>query len=309
MENKSRLEKSLCNYEEFFNKEVLQFATKNLEEVWIKSAGDRIHLDVYTYSNTSPTIVFSHGIAGFGRLLTPYAYKLFNGGFNVILPDLKGYGHNKEKKGHWAFSDLVSNIIDSYNYAKSKFNDEVYIAGASMGGVLAYNAACKIKDLKAVACYCLFDFSDDEFIRHSSNYGVLTKLIKSLLKVSANVIPKLSMPTSSISSFDNLSNNQKFNKTVKKDPLAGNVITLKAAKELLSASLPIPFDQFEEVPILIIQPTDDEMTPAIFSKKAYDQIKTRDKKFVSVEGRGHWVIDNQGVNIICNSIMEWFKSH
>jgi len=297
---------NLSRYKHFFGIDVINFIDKNLSESWINSAKTKIHLDEYIKNKNAPTIVFSHGIAGFGRLLTPYAYKLYEAGFNVILPDLKGYGFNKGLRGHWSFSDLVENIVDSYYYAKEKYNENVFIAGGSMGGAIAYHTACQLNDLKAVACYCLFDFNDEEFIKASSNYGFFTPLIKKILTISALFIPKLTVPATTISSFNNLSDNDEFNKTVENDPLAGNKISLKAIKDLLSFKLPIPFLKYNKAPILIIQPEKDRMTPPKFSKKAYKLIKAKEKKFIVLKDRGHWVIDSEGVEIICKGISSWF---
>lgn len=49
-----------------------------------------------------------------------------------------------------------------------------------------------------------------------------------------------------------------------------------------------------------------EMTPARFTKKAYDKLGTQNKKYVELEGRGHWVLDDDGIDHICNEMKEWF---
>ena len=76
------------NYEKFFGSSVMEFVQRNAMEEWIASAGGKIHLDIFVKDTAAPTIVFSHGMAGYGRLLAPYALRLYNHGYNVILPDL-----------------------------------------------------------------------------------------------------------------------------------------------------------------------------------------------------------------------------
>ncbi|WP_242987711.1 alpha/beta fold hydrolase [Anaerobacterium chartisolvens] len=294
------------NYEKYFGKKVMEFSQREMTEDWLDSAHGEIHLDVFTKDVEAPTIVFSHGMAGYGRLLCPYAYRLFSNGFNVILPDLIGYGHNKGQRGHWKWSDLVKNLIDTSNYAANKFNGDIFLAGGSMGGVIAYHAVCHGAPVKAVACYCLFDFQDMELIKESSSYGPFTSLVKSSLRWISKVAPNFSIPASSVSSYDNLSDNDEFNNLVKKDPLGGNKMTLTAASEMTSVLLPISFEEFDIVPILVIQPGADKMTPAKFTKKAYEKLGTKNKKYLELEGRGHWVLDDEGVDTICNEINEWF---
>lgn len=296
----------LMNYEKFFGKNVIEFAQNEIQEDWIESADGEIHLDIFTKDIEAPTIVFSHGMAGYGRLLIPYAYRLFSYGFNVILPDLKGYGHNKGQRGHWKWNNLVDNVVDTSKYAKNNFNGEIYLAGGSMGGVIAYHSVCKGAPVKAVACYCLFDFQDMELIKESSSYGPFTPLVKSSLTWLSRVVPNFSIPASSVSSYDNLSDSSEFNNLVKNDPLGGNKMTLTAAAEMTSVLLPIAFEYFDLVPILVIQPGADKMTPAKFTRRAYDKLGTKDKKYLELEDRGHWVLDDEGVDIICSEIKEWF---
>ena len=296
----------IMKYEKFFGKNVMEFAQKKLREEWIDSAGGKIHLDVFDNEIAAPTIVFSHGMAGYGRLLIPYAHRLFSHGFNVILPDLKGYGHNKGQRGHWKWNDLVNNLVDTSHYAADRYKGDIFLAGGSMGGVVAYHAVCKGAPVKAVSCYCLFDFQDMELIKESSSYGPFTSLVKSSLMWLSKVAPNFSIPASSVSSYDNLSDNTEFNNLVKKDPLGGNKMTLSAAAEMTSVVLTIPFEEFRTVPILVIQPREDKMTPAKFTKKAYDKLGTQNKKYVELEGRGHWVLDDEGVDRICSEMKAWF---
>jgi alpha-beta hydrolase superfamily lysophospholipase len=294
------------NYENHFGKDVIAFAQKEIQEDWIDSAGSKIHLDLCIKDKAAPTIVFSHGMAGYGRLLAPYACRLFAMGFNILLPDLKGYGHNKGQRGHWKWSDLVENLIDTSLYAKKRFQGDLFLAGGSMGGVIAYHAVCQGAPVKAAACYCLFDFQDMELIKESSSYGPFTPLVKASLKWLSKAAPNFSIPASRVSSYDNLSDCAEFNNLVKQDPLGGNTMTLTAAAEMTSVVLPIPFEKFDKVPILVIQPGADKMTPAKFTKKAFDLLETPAKKYVELEGRGHWVLDDEGVDLICSEIKQWF---
>lgn len=295
------------NYEKIFGRTVMEFAQKKLTEEWINSAGGKIHLDILVNDVASPTIVFSHGICGYGRLLVPFANKLYKNGFNVILPDLIGYGHNKGKRGHWKWNELVYNLIDSCNYAKKKFNSNVFLAGGSMGGSLAYHAVCHGAPVRALASYCLYDFQDVELIKELSSFGRFTSLAILSLRQLSRIAPNFSISVARvISSYDNLSDNTEFNNLVKNDPLGCNKMTLTATTEMMGIVLPIPFEKYNIVPILVIQPGADKMISGKFSKRAYNRLGIKEKKYVEVEGRGHWIIDDEGVDLICSEITKWF---
>lgn len=297
------------NYGKFIGEDVIKFVETKLEEEWIASAGAEIHLDMFIKDKKAPTIVFSHGMAGYGRLLAPYAYHLYNNGFNVILPDLIGYGHNKGKRGHWRWEQLVQNLIDTCTYAKENFNDNVFLAGASMGGALAYHAVCHGAPVKAVTSYCLYDYHDMEFMRESSGHGAFADTMHKSLNIFAKILPTFNLPASMVASYDNLSDSKEFNNLIKNDPLAGNKITLQAVNEMVQVKLPITFEEYNKTPILVIQPGADKMTPARFIKKCFDRLGIAEKRYVEVEGRGHWVIDREGVSLICNEMTEWFQRY
>lgn len=68
--------------------------------VWIQSNDESLHIEMYyTGVPDATTIVFSHGITGYARLMLPFIMPLFEKGYNIIAPDLKGYGYNKGRKG------------------------------------------------------------------------------------------------------------------------------------------------------------------------------------------------------------------
>ncbi len=89
------------SYAPWFGQSVIDEIERTVTEAWIDSAGRRIHLDVYARPGATASIgavVFSHGIAGYGRLLSPFALRLWKRGFNVICPDLAGYGFNEGRR-------------------------------------------------------------------------------------------------------------------------------------------------------------------------------------------------------------------
>ena len=145
----------LQNYLPWYGPDVLSFVRGHLREEWLESASSKIHLDIYERSIDRPVVILSHGMAGYGRLLANFAWVFYNRGFSVVLPDLKGYGHNPGPRGHWKWHELVQNVLDACQWAGSKINPSVFLAGASMGGALVYHAACHGAPVKAIACCCL----------------------------------------------------------------------------------------------------------------------------------------------------------
>jgi pimeloyl-ACP methyl ester carboxylesterase len=99
---------------------------------------------------------------------------LFDKGYNLVLPDMQGYGYN-DSKGDFEWSAHVQNLVDTTKYASRKFNGKILLGGGSMGGPLAYAAACNLElekfKLDALLCWCLWDFADEEFMIKETKLG------------------------------------------------------------------------------------------------------------------------------------------
>ncbi len=300
---------SLEAYLQWHGQEVLDFVREHLQEEWLASVGGRIHLDVYERGSDRPVVVFSHGMAGYGRLLANLAFVLYGRGFNVVVPDLKGYGHNEGPRGDWGWHELVENLLDACRWAQAKVNREVFLGGASMGGPLAYHAACHGASVKALACYCLYDATWPDFQGAVSRFGPLTSIMGRGMRLSARMMPRLTLPATLIASYDTLSNDPEFNQTVKNDPLAGNEITLRAAGDLTNTPLPVPFEEFDRAPILVLNPEEDRMTPSRFTRRAYDLVGTEAKTYVAVPGEGHWILRRDSWVGAFGAVADWFEQH
>ena len=261
----------------------------------IKSNNKNIHLEIYSNPDKdSPTIVFSHGIAGYARVLLPFIMPLFEKGYNFVVPDLQGYGYNEGLKGDFEWNAHVQNLVDTVEYAKKKFNGKIIIGGASMGGPLAYAASCMIPEkIDALICWCLWDFSDRKFMLKETNTGRFTYTLLPLFKLLSKLIGNVRIKTYSLISYDTLTSSREFNNLIKNDPQAGTYITIKGALSLILQSKPKIIHNEYNIPTLIVQPGEDRMTPKYYTKKTFDNIGSAKKRFIELEGADHFPIENK----------------
>lgn len=63
--------------------------------------------------------------------------------------------------------------------AQARYGSPLFLAGMSLGGPLAYHAACHRPGLAALACYCLYNYRDARFLADVSRFGPLTPLARS----------------------------------------------------------------------------------------------------------------------------------
>jgi len=275
----------------------------------IKSNNKNIQLEIYNNSNKkSPTIVFSHGIAGYARVLLPFIIPLYDKGYNFVVPDLQGYGYNKGLKGDFEWNVHVQNLVDTVLYAKKLFNGKIIIGGASMGGPLAYAAFCKIPDIiDALVCWCLWDFSDKEFMLNETNTGQFTYILLPLFKLFTKIIGYVRIKTYNLISYDTLTGSKEFNDLIKLDPQAGTHITLKGALSLLLQSKPHIAHKDYFKPTLIIQPGNDRMTPKYYIKKTFDNLGSNNKKYIELDGAEHFPTEHNYYLSWANEVDRFIK--
>ncbi len=269
----------------WFGKDLIEKWEKHVERKQIDSVNGKINLEIYRNADPKkPTIVFSHGIAGYARLLTPFYIPLFEKGYNVVAPDLEGYGYNQRKKGDFTFDIHLENLKNTVDYARNNFEGKVYLGGASMGGPLAYASDARYNCADGLICWCLFDFADREFIKATSTTKELTFFLIPLMKLASKLFGKATFKTTRLVSYRTLTADQNFNSLIMNDPQSGKSISLRGALSLIIQAKPdLPHNKYEK-PVLVCQPEDDEMTPAYFTKKVFKKLKSESKKYIHFEG-------------------------
>lgn len=258
-------------------------------EVVIESNQREMHLEVYDTGNPeATTIVFSHGIAGYARVLLPFIAPLREKGYNLVIPDLQGYGYNEGVKGDFEWNIHVRNLVDAVRYAKGRFSGKIVLGGASMGGPLAYAAASRSLDIDALVCWCLWDFSDREFMLKETNTKGMTYILTPLFRWMSALFGDMRIKTYRLISYDTLTDSAEMNDMVKNDPQAGTHITLRGAASLLTQSKPIiPHEDFT-LPVLVFQPGEDKMVPKYYSKRTFKTIGSKVKRLIELEGAAHF---------------------
>lgn len=273
----------------WFGKELIEKWNDWATEDYIKSNKRSVHLEIYDTGNIdATTIIFSHGIAGYARILLPFIIPLREKGYNLVIPDLQGYGYNEGYKGDFEWKAHVENLIDSVKYAKNRFKGKIVLGGASMGGPLAYAASCQYNEIDALICWCLWDFSDKEFMLKETNTKGLTYFLIPFFKIASMFFGRARLKTYKLISYDTLSDSQEMNELVKKDPQAGTYITLRGASSLILQSKANSKHKDFRLPVLVCQPGSDEMTPKYYTKKTFEKLGSKIKKYIELDGAAHF---------------------
>ncbi|PID67490.1 MAG: hypothetical protein CR968_06515 [Flavobacteriia bacterium] len=275
----------------WFGTDLITAWEKQVDRQQIGSVNGTINLEIYRNTDPEkPVIVFTHGIAGYARILLPFLIPLFHKGYNIIAPDLEGYGYNKRLKGDFTWNVHLQNLKDTVDYARTIFKGKVFLGGASMGGPLAYATDARYNCADGLICWCLWDFSDRAFMTKETTTKGLTYPLMPLLKLFAQFMGKLRLKTYYFISYDTLTDSDAFNSLLKKDPQAGTMISLRGVLSLLTQTKPdIPHEDYDK-PVLVCQPEHDRMTPSMYTKTTFKKIKSANKKYCEFEG-AHFPLD------------------
>lgn len=299
MQGRNRIESALLLYtgDDYWKNYMVHWFGKDLIEKWesavkvekIQSNGRSINLEIYdTGKRTAPTLVFSHGIAGYARVMLPLTIPLFEKGYNLVVPDLQGYGYSSGLKGDFYWNAHKQNLKDAVSYARKRFTGKVFLGGASMGGPLAYAAACELENIDALICWCLWDFSDREFMLKETNTKGLTYLLIPVFKLLSRLPGRITIKTTRLVSYDTLTDSTDFVQLIKKDPQAGTRISLKGAASLILQSKPRMRHEDFKTPVLVFQPEKDKMTPGYYTEKVFRKLGSSNKKYIEIKDAAHF---------------------
>jgi len=269
----------------WFGNELITEWEKNVKVEEIQSINGPIKIEVYETDNiNNPTIVFSHGIAGYARVLLPFLMPLFKLGYNIVAPDLEGYGYNNRIKGNFTWNEHLENLKDTVEYARKRFTGKVFLGGGSMGGPLAYACDSRYNCADGLICWCLLEFSDKEFMIKETNTKKMTFFLLPIFKLLSKIIGKVRLKTYAFISYDTLTDDQEFNDLLKIDPQAGTLISFRGVSSLLTQSKPDILHEAYTKPVLLCQPKDDKMTPVYYMEKTFKKIHSKNKKYVAFSG-------------------------
>lgn len=139
----------------------------NYIDTYITSS-DNLKLHAYEVKNENKTdkwAILVHGYTSEGKLLSSKAKHLYNMGYNVLVPDLRGHGTSEGNYIGMGWHDRLD-IIDWINYiVKNNPKSEIALHGTSMGSatVLMVSGEKLPSNVKAIVADCGYTSVYDEF--------------------------------------------------------------------------------------------------------------------------------------------------
>jgi alpha-beta hydrolase superfamily lysophospholipase len=261
----------------------------------------RVHVLNVGRPDAPVRMVMLHGAGGNAAAMQPFAERLAELGAYVSVPDLPGYGLTEVpdrssvtyEQWHLLTVDMLTSIKDSR---------PLVVLGASIGGVLAYDAVAVSGAADALVVTCLLDPREAAFRERLSWSPVLGRYAGSLLRWFAGPLKKMRVPIRLVADMGNISNSPALTRAVVRDRRGGGVwMPLGWMRSFLEWTVRVEPESFAAVPVLMVHPGEDRWTPLEISQPFFDRIAAP-KELVVLEGAGHFPIEQPGLDQMVGAV-------
>ena len=279
------------------------------QELFMDWKGNHIHLDYYPKKDAPAKIILLHGVGGNGRLLSFIGVPLFQHGFEIIAPDLPGYGYSQVDKESINFNDW----IDLVNYIileeKRKDNRPIFLFGLSAGGMLAYHAASKNKMVEGLIATNLLDQRMQEVRDFSAGNKIISRIGTPLISLISRLNGNLTLPMKTLANMKAIVNEKNVREILMDDDTsAGSRVPLRLVSSMINVQPAIEPEEFNICPVLLVHPEDDKWTPVNISLLFFDKINTK-KELKILENAGHFPLEYPGIEQLEQYVVDFIKNN
>ena len=271
----------------------------------VVSDGIKLHVDIYEFDATAPTIVFIPGTAIYGLCYGELLYKLGQSGYNIVSFDPRGHGQSEGLRGDYSISEIMKDAENVITYAINRFNSKVNLMGSSQGGIVAFYMAAKDERLNSVICQNFADLAAPETLQ-LARHPRLFKYIKLMIARHGHRLPNVQVPVTSYIDLEKIpvkyfGNAKAF---MESDPLTLKTISLRALQSLAHTDMAKPVEEIK-VPVMVLQGTADSIFPVSYTQAIFDKITCK-KKFSLFPDKSHAVL-HEDTDAVIPEIKSWLQ--
>lgn len=274
-------------------------------EEWLPLGAFSVHLDCWRRSDAPATLVLVHGGGGNGRLLAPYGVWAAAAGYEVVAPDLPGYGLTEvPSKRALVYADWRDTVAGVLEAEVRRTERPIIIFGLSMGGMLAYDATARTGIPKGLVATCLLDPRDAAVRRSMARWPWLAAFMPMLAALPKLTDP-LPVPMRVAGNMRGIANDPALAQAVATDPLAGG--TWMPARFLRTFIGSGPVDEPEEFatcPVLVAHPADDRWTDVSVTLPFFERLPVP-KRLVMLDNAGHLPVEEPGLTQLRTALLDF----
>lgn len=275
-------------------------------ERWLWRDTD-VHLERVGRADAAIRVVFFHGAGGNAAAMRPFALLLAALDAEVVVPDLPGYGltdvPDPSRVSYPMWQELAADLL-----RRESDRRPLVVVGASVGGMLAYDAAAATGGASAIVVTCLLDPSDAAVRARLSWHPLLGAIAVPVLRVLAGPLARLRLPIRWIANMSAISNDPALVRTVLRDGRGGGGrMPLGWMRSYLESRPAIEPERFTSCPVLLLHPEEDRWTPVSVSMPFFNRLAAP-KQLVLLKGAGHIPIEQPGMAQLVAAVEALFQS-
>jgi pimeloyl-ACP methyl ester carboxylesterase len=248
--------------------------------------GFDIHLDIFEYDKSAPTVIFCPGTSVYALCYAELLFKLGAAGYNIVGLDPRGHGQSSGTRGDYTIAEIMEDVRAVKAFVKEEFNERVSLMGSSQGGIVSLYMAAADNDIDAIICQNFADLTHPE-TKSIANVKGIFNYFRPIVKQFANSFENVQVPVSLY--LDLQSVQLKHFGNVKhfldQDPLALKTVSLRAIKSLMTTSLAKPLSEIT-TPVMVFQGTEDTIFPMRYTQRLYDELTCK-KRMKLFPGMNH----------------------
>lgn len=275
---------------------------KHKESFFTFSEGIKIYYQCWLPEGEPKAVVMiEHGLAEHGGRYLNVANQLVPAGFAVYAVDQYGHGKSDGARVFIPRFEVFSEILKSFfDLIRAEYPDKkIFLLGHSMGSLIS-------------ACYLLRHQDDlagavltGVFTRTPDN---ITPLTVSLSKVLSKLVPKAGVTAIDAAA---VSRDPEVVEAYDNDPLVyRGKVTARLGAETLRGFQKISEEQQKiELPILLMQGTEDKLVNPENAQALYDNISSEDKTLKYYQDYYHEVFNDLGKEQVLEDLQAWLEAH
>ncbi|MEU6581418.1 alpha/beta hydrolase [Nocardia sp. NPDC046763] len=272
------------------------------ESTWWPWRGARIHIERVNRPQARVRMLLVHGGGGHSALMWPFAALAIAQGFEVSALDLPGYGRTEVGSPRAVrYSDWVDCVADLVRAEKAVDPRPLVVFGASMGGMLAYEAAARTGMVDAIAATCLLDPRSAGARSSIGRHRWLGRYGAQLL---VPALDSIRLPMRWVANIMAMSSIPALTSTVISDPRGGGVrIPLGFLRTYLRTAPLVEPENFTACPVWLLHPGADRWTPLALSKSFFSRIAAP-KHLVVLDDAGHYPVEDPGIRQLAAALAD-----
>jgi len=263
---------------------------------WWPWRGRRIHIARAPEPDAAVRVLVVHGGGGYSGALWPIAALAAREGLEILSPDMPLYGDTVEpypqavRYPDWL--DLLCDLVVAERAADPR---PLVLFGASMGGMMAYEAAARTGDVAHVVATCLLDPADAAARSAAGRVPGTGRFAPALMRALDPVFGRVRVPIRWLVDMNNMSLNPDLSRLCATDPKGGGVrIPIGFLGSWLNFTHTAP-ESFDAAPVTLVHPAADRWTPPGLSIRFLERIAAP-RQVVLLENCGHYPIEEPGLS-------------